>query len=999
MAIPDSIIKLIERFDFHRVSYINSKETYNETKLRQDYLDHFFVALGWDVYNKQGWSEQAREVSLEQPIKIQGTTDFIDYSFKIGRDLKFIAEAKAPKVRIKDNTKAAYQVRRYAWNAKQALCILTNFDEFAVYDCTKKPSSNDGSVVARIDYFSYKELPKKWDEIVSIFSKDAVYRGSFDRFAESTKGKKGTASVDDEFLKEIESWRDDLAKNIALRNKTITDKPLTVEELNYSVQTIIDRIIFLRICEDRGLEQYETLKSLIDLEGTYVHLCNLFKKADIKYNSGIFHFEKEEDREEPDTLTLELKIDDKILKGIIKSLYYPESQYEFSVIPPAILGHVYEQFLGKIIRLTEGHHARIELKPEVYKAGGVFYTPQYIVDYIVRKTLEDLVKDKTPREVSKIRILDPACGSGSFLLGAYDFLLEWHLEWYTKNLAPLLNLKIPITDKQVQTLLPETIPRKKKVRQVVELPIYSAGYNVGTQLLQRSRSDWQLGTSEKKRILLNNIFGVDIDRQAVEVTKLSLLLKVLEGEKEENLDKQLRLCDDRALPSLYENIKCGNSLVGPDIINPRLSIEDLKTINFFNWVKEFPEANLAGGFDAVIGNPPWGSYISDFEKDHLNKNYVNKQGEAESHLFFIEKGIKLLKPRGVLGYITPNTWLTVNNSKEIRNFLLNNISFKEICELTKNIFEKAPDIVPILTIINNEKKNDNICKIRRPQTIRVTESNFSSVFLETSIQQKKWLLDPKSVINIRSTDEVSELQEICERKSIPLKDICTVVYGIKTGDNKKFLSKESTSKNQVKALKTGELIRYRLTWKGYFLNWSKDLAGYRETSLEVPKIIVQYIRKLSLPRRIVAAYDGEGIYYPLNNYSYITQKDEEISLKFVLGIINSSLMNFYFANKFIDYNIKPTYLQQLPIRVIDKKDKNSINRYNQIILLVDLILELNKKYQDTKLEQEKEILIRQIETADDAIDKLVYDHYGLTNEQISLIESEHIANMKISQNE
>lgn len=302
MTIPDILIKLIERFDFHRVSYINSKETYNETKLRQDYLDHFFVALGWDVYNKQGWSEQAREVSLEQPIKIQGTSDFIDYSFKIGRDLKFIAEAKPPKVRIKDNTKAAYQVRRYAWNAKQALCILTNFDEFAVYDCTKKPSSNDGSAVARIDYFTYKDLPTKWDEIVSIFSKDAVYRGSFDRFAESTKGKKGTTGVDDEFLKEIESWRDDLAKNIAIRNKTIDDKSLTVEELNYSVQTIIDRIIFLRICEDRGLEPYETLKSLIDTDEVYIHLCNLFKKADIKYNSGIFHFEKEEEREDPDKI-------------------------------------------------------------------------------------------------------------------------------------------------------------------------------------------------------------------------------------------------------------------------------------------------------------------------------------------------------------------------------------------------------------------------------------------------------------------------------------------------------------------------------------------------------------------------------------------------------------------------------------------------------------------------------------------------------------------------
>jgi hypothetical protein len=421
MAVPEVIIKLIERFEFHRQSYVSPRSEYNETKLRQDYLDHFFIALGWDVYNNQGWSEQYREVSLEQPIKIKGTTDFIDYTFKIGKDIKFITEAKAPKVRIKGNTDAAYQVRRYAWNAKQPLCILTNFDEFSIYDCTTKPSTSDSQNKGEIKRFTYKDLPTEWDWLASIFSKEAILRGSFDRFAETTKGKKGTANVDDEFLTEIETWREDLAKNLALRNPS-----LSVDELNFSVQTIIDRIIFLRICEDRGLEKYETLKSLIENETIYPHLCELFKKADVKYNSGIFYFRKEQEREEPDTLTLSLHADDKILKGIIKRLYYPDSPYEFSIIPPEILGHVYEQFLGKVIRLTEGHQAKIEYKPEVKKAGGVYYTPKYIVDYIVKHTVGDLVKDKTPHEVSNIKVLDPACGSGSFLLGAYQYLLDWH---------------------------------------------------------------------------------------------------------------------------------------------------------------------------------------------------------------------------------------------------------------------------------------------------------------------------------------------------------------------------------------------------------------------------------------------------------------------------------------------------------------------------------------------------------------------------------------------
>lgn len=981
MAIPETITKLVERFDLHRISITSQRSEYNETKLRQDYLDHLFVKLGWDVYNNKGWTELAREVSLEQPIKIQGKTDFIDYSFKIGNSIRFIAEAKAPKVKLSDNNAAAYQVRRYAWNAKLPLSILTNFDEFYILDCTTKPNESDPIRNFAVDIFTYKELPQKWDYLISIFSKDAVYGGSFDRFAGESKTKRRYAAVDDEFLQEIENWRLQLARNIHRNNE------VTLDELNYSVQTIIDRIIFLRICEDRGLENYETLKTILNSENAYADLCNLFKNADTKYNSGIFHFDKEPEREEPDNLTLSLTIDNKVIKDVIKQLYAPISPYEFSVIPPAILGQVYEQFLGKILTVSPGgHKVDADYKPEVKKAGGVYYTPEYIVEYIVNHTVKELLKDKTPREVSNIHILDPACGSGSFLIVAYQCLLDWYLEYYKKNLVPLLNKGVPLSDQRIQSLLPESFSKKKKTASDVELPIYEGTFNKEIDKLKRIRSDWALSITERKRILLKNIYGVDIDHQAVEVTKLSLLLKVLEGENEENIDKQLKLFAERVLPSLHDNIMCGNTLIGWDVVTQEMPPEEIKRINPFDWDKEFADIMNAGGFDAVVGNPPWGSYLSDFEKDYLNKNYVNKRGEAESHLFFIEKGIKLLKPRSTLGYITPNTWLAVNNSKEIRRFLLDNISFREICELTKNIFENAPDIVPILIVIKNEREPDNTCKIRRPQTIRVIESNFSSVFSETSIEQKKWLQDPKYTVNIRSTDEVLRIQKICEKESIPLKEFCNVIYGIKTGDNKKFLSKKQTTKNYVKTLKTGELTRYRLTWKGYFLNWSKDLAGYRETSLEVPKIIVQYIRKISLLRRIIAAYDNDGIYYPLNNYSYITQKSEGISLEFILGIINSSLMNFYFANKFIDYNIKPTYLQQLPIKGVDKKDKNIVYRYDRIAALVESMIDLNKKYQVSKLEQEKTILTRQIETVDDAIDKLVYEHYGLTEEEIKIVE-------------
>ena len=212
---------------------------------------------------------------------------------------------------------------------------------------------------------------------------------------------------------------------------------MTQRELNFAVQMTIDRIIFLRICEDRGIEEYERIRGLLKGSGVYGRLCDLFREADDRYNSGLFHFQKEKEfPEPPDTLTPHLIIDDKPLKDIIKRLYYPDSPYEFSALPADVLGHVYEQFLGKVIRLSPIHQVTIEEKPEVRKAGGVYYTPTFIVDYIVRHTLSKLLEGKKPGPrggASKIKIVDPACGSGSFLIVAYQYLLDWHRDRYVED--------------------------------------------------------------------------------------------------------------------------------------------------------------------------------------------------------------------------------------------------------------------------------------------------------------------------------------------------------------------------------------------------------------------------------------------------------------------------------------------------------------------------------------------------------------------------------------
>jgi hypothetical protein len=321
MGVPETIRQLVKAFDSNLESYKNG--SYNETQLRQEFLNPFFKALGWDITNERAYAPAYREVIHEDAIKVGSATKAPDYSFRIGGTRKFFVEAKKPSVDIKNDIHPAYQLRRYAWSAKLPLSILTDFEEFAVYDCRIRPNVNDKPSTARILFFNYKDYADKWDQIADIFSRDAILKGSFDKYAVTTKGKRGTTTVDKEFLSEIESWREMLAKNIALRNDSLTNR-----QLNYSVQLTIDRILFLRMCEDNGIEPEKQLSNLTDNAKIYKKLYQVFQRADEKYNSGLFHFMSEKGRSEPpDDLTPNLDIDDKPLVQIIKSLYYPHSPY------------------------------------------------------------------------------------------------------------------------------------------------------------------------------------------------------------------------------------------------------------------------------------------------------------------------------------------------------------------------------------------------------------------------------------------------------------------------------------------------------------------------------------------------------------------------------------------------------------------------------------------------------------------------------------------------
>ncbi|HEX42441.1 MAG TPA: restriction endonuclease subunit M [Phycisphaerales bacterium] len=1016
MPAPASVIELVERFARNLDAY--KRPDYKETRVRVEFVDPFFEALGWDVRNVQGYAEQYKDVVHEDAVKVGGVVRAPDYCFRVGGARKFFLEVKKPAVSIKEDVGPAYQLRRYAWSAKLPLSILTDFEEFAVYDCRRRPQSGDKVGVGRVMYLTFDQYPERFDEIHAVFARESVLRGSFDRYAEETTGKRGTSEVDAEFLKEIEGWRDVLARVVALRNPA-----LSVHELNFAVQRTIDRIIFLRICEDRGVEEYGRLLALTGGPHIYPRLHDLYRQAEEKYNSGIFDFEA-------DGLTMSLTIDDKVLKPILANLYYPHSPYEFSVLPADILGQVYEQFLGKVIRLTPAHRAVVEEKPEVKKAGGVYYTPTYIVDYIVRQTVGRLVEGKTPRQIAgtrgraPLRILDPACGSGSFLLGAYQYLLDYHRQWYEEH---------------------DPAKHAQGKRPV---------------LYQGPQGDWRLTTAEKKRILLDHIYGVDLDRQAVEVTKLSLLLEVLEGESDESIGQQLSFFQERALPNLDDNIKCGNSLIGPDYFAGQLmpDEEELRRVNPFDWEAEFPEAMGAGGFDAVIGNPP---YIriqtmkawAPAEVEFYKRDYrAASKGNYDIYVVFVERGLQLLNERGRLGFILPHKFFNAQYGAPLRELIAEGRHLVEIIHFgDQQVFDGATTYTCLLFLDKADRDRFRFVEAHDLEGWRAGGEAIEGEVKAGKVTEKEWnfVVGPGAAL----FERLSEMP-------VRLGDVARIFQGLVTGADKVFILEQVESldseltkvrdsngtelvlergilkpfikgmtvstfsrpewqhriifpynlrDNQATLISSREMAKlYPRTWE--YLKGNAKILRDRErgkwdhaqwyafgrsqnlTEMEDFKLIVQVI---SLFGRY--AYDNTGLYFTGGGngpyYGVRWHKtDDPHSLHYLQAILGSPVLDFYlyqvsspFRGGYWSYGKR--FIEQLPIRTINFSDPADAARHERMVALVEQMLALHQKLAAATVPADRTLYQRQIEATDRRIDALVYELYGLTEEEIVIVEN------------
>ncbi len=874
------ITKLIDKYNREK------GKRYNEDATKKDFILPLFKMIGWDVDN-------SNEVTPEDNVSRKR----VDYTFKIDGIPKFYLEAKPLDENLDGyreqngiKTTFAQQSVNYAYYKGCIWAILTNFSEIRIYDAWTRDTASGFRFAIRIDNFV-----NDFDNGLYLLSKEAFKQGELDK-KYSTKSRK--KPITEQLLSDFTKFRAILSKDVYALNKS---KNLTEEELDEAIQRLFDRLIFIRNCEDRGLEPPNLLALLRqwkeNRKGTLISkLRELFEQYNEDYDSKIFG-----EHEGNKHLCDQIDISDNVLSRILDGLYTTENgsiQYDFSLIDADVLGNIYEQYLGHILKKTEKRTKLTESKAK-RKEEGIYYTPSYIVDYIVRNTVGELVKSKKT-DVSKIKVLDPACGSGSFLIKTFDVLNEYHSkkEGYSQN----------------------------------KLDISGTGTTYSTKL----------------SILTNNIFGVDLDKQAVDIAQLNLLLKVAEKKKR--------------LPILRQNIKNGNSLIDDS---------NIAGDKAFKWNEEFAEIMSNGGFDVVVGNPPYFNIKPDdiLKSSPDFKNLSN--GVVNSAALFLKKSMNLLKEGGYLGFIIPKSFAYVDSWKPIRQVIYNEAQLLVIVDVSKAFKDVLLEQVIIIIRKHKPKLLDSV--------LLISDFNTST--------QSIAKIDYKEIVqNDRISFQANTLETVIYNKvnsgSVLLGEISDNFRGIGV---QKLISNMNNLGERI--LSGKEIQRYAINdYHNYFISKDKIPEISKVKNLRKPKIMVQNIvAHIRNHIKITATYDTKGV-LDLDTVNNIVINNKDFNPKYILALLNSKLISYYtyifiYSKAIRTMHFDGSYSGKIPIKRISKEEQEYFNKK------VSLLLELNSKYNsENKLTDKTEKLKNEINMLENEIDNQVYKIYGITEEEKKVIE-------------
>jgi len=861
------ILKLVEKYK--RLLESDQLKDYNETRTRREFIEQLFGFLGWDMFNAENENEVISEESIENGRP--------DLTFKLNGRTVMILEAKAFKADL-DDLKWAEQAVSYAWNQGVSWAILTDFEAVKIFYAEISPKDIAKNPPIEISYQNYV---KDFDFLYGLLSKESVQKGSLDQWA----GKVGKAfkrkPVGDKLFEDLTYWRSLLTKAI-LKNNNVAQ-----EDVDNGVQKILDRLIFIRTAEDRKLENTNPLRGLLnsyesgDGGGLYVNLIKLFKDFDAGYDSTLF----------VDDYSEKWKIDDKILLEVLNGLCQTKDgyRYDFAAISVDVLGSIYQHYLGYVQQKSKKGVEIAESKKR--KTQGIFYTPRYIADFIVKETLGELLKKTKPKDISKIKVLDPACGSGSFLTAAY----EEFLRYYEKH------------QKQPDLL-------------------------------------------SKLDILKKNLYGVDLDGKAVEIAQLNLLLKVL--------------FQRGKLPNLQHNIRSGNSLVSgnEETLKPYFG-ERWQEQKPFNWEEEFKEVFNKEGFNAVIGNPPYGAELSENEQDFLKKTY--EIGSTDTAILFIKRAFNLLSDGGKLGLIVPKALCFASNYRKIREFIWNYL--EQIVDAGKAWKEvKLEQVVFIL------KKGQ--------KSASYLSSRFKNSHLEILGKiNKKDAKDFGFFLNGISPMELAIAKKI--------KNGSKMLNEISTNQRGAPLQKMISDEGELEVIGGAQVQRFGVVGiKGRFKSSQKlsDNAFIKNNSVLVQRIVAHIANPIDHIQITAAVPEktGSAIVDTINQIVL----EKKYSQYVIWCLLNSKLISWY-AYRFIFGKAIRTMQFDNPTTSRIPISNNLLMGQERLLEIAKEILALGKQLRaitpDTLGWQN---LNNKIGALDRKIDQEIYKLYGLTGEEIKVIE-------------
>lgn len=974
-----------------------------EIEYQSEFLRDLFVnVLGYTLKPAKGFN-------LTREKKNESDSGKADGAIWLNDKVVGVIELKDHKTTdLKSVEKQAFQYKVQNKDAKYV--IISNFEKLRLY-------IDNATEYREWNLFTLTETD--FEELYCCLAWTQVQKGVAIQMKKASVSEE--KNVTETLYKDYSLFKRELFEDILKNNSAQEGDEKEWQLLLYKkTQKLLDRLLFIFFAEDGGLlppnsivqilNQWQQLKVLDAYTPLYNRIKQYFGYLDkgndsrgiFAYNGGLFR---------TDEVLDSLIISDELLYKHTKIL----SEYDFkSDVDVNILGHIFEHSLSEIEEVTQRiMGVEIDASKSKRRKDGVFYTPPYITKYIVENTVgklcaekkqelnikeEEYFSDRKRQKHTKlhlieqlkayrewllqITILDPACGSGAFLNAALSFLMDEH-------------------------------------RLIDEMKAKVVGSTIVFQDIENS-------------ILENNLFGVDINEESVEIAQLALWLRTAKPQ--------------RKLSSLSENIKCGNSLISDSAIAGDKA---------FDWEKEFPHIFAKGGFDIVIGNPPYvfaRDNMSDMVKDFYEREYISAKYQINTYIIFMELSVRLCKNNGLIGLIIPNSWLMTYSGESLRRFLVDNVTVDKIV----NLYGKSFDDANVETVISifRYKKSDNNHLI---EIFKTEETKKTFDFLHSKLQNE-FIKNEKCEFFVFKDENSGNIIEKIKINSRGLDEVASVKAGLQAYEKGKGTPKQSVedvksrpydfnyqyNNETYKYLDGSNVLRYGINWTGAWLWYGKHLAAPRRINLFTDeKIIIREITN-EYPHCINAVYTKDTYLYNRSNIAVLEREGENISLLYILSLLNSTLMSYYFkkntakaerklfpkvilndlrlfpiknrtlqgqepfiniANQMLDLNKqlqekRNLFLRRLSDNFDGIKITGTLSTFDRL-QFVDFLKELKKQKITLKLKEQVEWeeffneyrsvcqqLSEQIAKTDKEIDLRVYKLYGLTYDEVLIVDAD-----------